>query len=74
MRINKDEKFGVPTNYFGIGATTGGYTLEFSADGENWTSIEKDTPANEVHIVSGCPKNMFWRLRGNTEDNVLIKW
>ena len=73
MLVKQEQKFGVPTNYFTIGASESGYTLEFSVDGEKWTAIEKSTPANDVHIVSGCPKNLYWKCVGNTGD-VLVQW
>lgn len=73
MKITAEQKFGVPTNYFSIGAAESEYELNFSVDGEKWTSIGKTTPANEVHLISECPKNLFWKLVGNTGD-VLVQW
>ena len=73
MKILNEQKFGVPTESFAVGATSAGYTLEYSADGVNWTSLDKSTPANEVHLISGCPKNVFWRLKNNVGE-ALIQW
>lgn len=74
MKIKLEESFGVPTTAFAIGATTGGYTLQFSVDNENWTNANTATSANETHIINGCPKNLYWRLKDNTDENVLVQW
>lgn len=74
MKINQEQKFGVPTNYFSIGTTASGYTLEYSVDGINWTGLKTQTPPNEVHIVSDCPKNLWWRMHGNRDNDVLVQW
>lgn len=73
MKITGENSFGIATNYFTIGAAENAYELEFSVDNEKWTGVGKETPANEVHIVSGCPKNLFWHLKGNTGE-VLIQY
>lgn len=74
MLVNKEEKFSIATTAFSIGTSSSGYEVEFSLDGVNWTTCEKQTPPNECTIVNGCSKNLYWRLKGNTDNNVLIQW
>lgn len=68
MLINSEKIFGIPTNAFAVGYSTSGYTLEYSADGENFTAWDKPTPANEVLVVTGVPKGLSFRLKDNTDD------
>lgn len=73
MKINGEKKFSVCSNYFAISAVDVDYTLQFSVDGENWTAVDGVTPAGENHIISGCPRNLYWRMKDNTGD-ALIQW
>lgn len=73
MKITGEQSFGIATHYFSIGACESNYTLQFSVDNETWTDCDGETPAGENHIISGCPKNLYWRLKDNTGD-ALIQW
>lgn len=68
FKVSDTNPFQVPAENFGIGATSGGFTLQYSADGETWTSWSQATPANENTIVCNAPKNFNWRLNGNSGD------
>lgn len=68
MKITDEQVFGIPTNSFSVGFSTTGYTLNYSADGQNFTAWEEATPANEVLVVNGIPKGMGFKLVGNTGD------
>lgn len=73
MKIVDEKPFGIPTNYFTLGYSSTGYILEYSVDGVNWTSIEEATPANETHIISQCPKNLYWRCLNNVGE-ILVQY
>lgn len=73
MKVEKEQVFGIPTTSFGVSASTSGYTLAYSADGETWTNYTEATPANEVLIVNGTPKGFSFKLVGNT-DTVYIQY
>lgn len=68
MKVSNEQVFGVPTTSFGVGYSLSGYTLEYSADGENFTPWHEPTPANEVLIVNGAPKGFSYRLKDNVGD------
>lgn len=73
-KINKAEIFQVPADKFIIGASTSGYTFNYSADGVVWNAWQDATPANKNQIVIGLPMNSYVKLVGNTSDNVLIRY
>ena len=73
-KINKAEPFSVPADKFIIGASTSGYTLNYSADGVTWTAWEDATAANKNQVVIGLPVNTYVKLVGNTADNILIRY
>ena len=69
IKVKDEEMFQVPgANHFGIGASTNGYTLNYSSDGSTWTAWTAATPANENTIVANCPANFCWKLAGNSGD------
>lgn len=67
MKVQGEEKFGIPTQNFAISASTSGYTLAYSADGESFTEWSEPTPAGEVLVVSEAAKGMTYKLVGNTD-------
>lgn len=71
--INGDEQFQVLAHSFSVGYTNG-YTLQYSADGVNFTSWTAATPANEVLVVNGVAKNMWFKLSGNTTTATTINY
>lgn len=68
MKIQGEQIFGIPTNYFGISPSESGYTLEYSADGKNFTAWTQETPAGENAFVCHVPKGSSFRLSGNSGD------
>lgn len=71
--INGETPFQVLAHSFSVGFTNG-YTLQYSADGVNYTSWTAATPANEVLIVNGVAKNMWFKLDGNTTAETSINY
>lgn len=72
LYINQESKFSVDEKTFSVAPTSSGYTLNYSADGENFTPWGEATPANENLIVNGCAKGQVFKLVGNTDENVRI--
>lgn len=70
--INKEEAKQIGAHSFSVAPTTGGFTIAYSADGISFTNYSEATPANEVLLVNGCPKNAWWKLVGNVDDNVVV--
>ncbi len=68
MKISGEKTFSVPTNGFAVSPSAEGYTLQYSADGRDFTDYDEATPADEVLVVNGCPKNMSFKLKGNESD------
>lgn len=71
--ITAEESFGIPTDSFSVSPSNESYTLEYSVDGVEFTSWSAATPANEVLMVCGCPKNTIFRLKNN-ESEVKINY
>lgn len=69
--INGEEVFRLPYGSAIIGRTSEGYTLEYSADGKNWEEAD-EVPANTSWVITGAPRNTYFRLLGNVDDNVAI--
>jgi hypothetical protein len=65
MKVQGEEVFSVPTERFAISPSNEGYTLNYSADGVNFTAIDEATPANEVGVFVDAPKGMSYKLVGN---------
>ena len=74
MRIllSKEEAKQIGAHSFSVAPTSAGFTIAYSADGINFTNYSEATPANEVLLVNGAPKNVFWKLVGNVDDNVVV--
>ena len=73
-KVNKAEPFQIPADKFIIGASASGYTLNYSADGINWTAWDEATTSNTNQVVVGIPINTYIKLVGNNTDNILIRW
>lgn len=63
--INGEQPFQVAAHSFSV-YSDDAYTLNYSADGENYTAWGDSTPAGEVLIVNGVAKGMYFYLEGNT--------
>lgn len=71
--INGEQQFQVPAHSFSVGFTAG-YTLQYSADGKDFTAWSAATPANEVLVVNGVGKDMWFKLSGNTTTATTINY
>lgn len=72
--INKEDIFQARGSKVAIAATTSGYTLQYSVDGKDFDDYQEEIPANENLIVSDVISGMFFKLAGNTDDNVTVRF
>jgi len=63
--------FQIPAANFAISPSTEGYTLNYSADGENFTAWDTATQAATTEVVCNAPIGMYFKLVGN-ESTVTI--
>jgi len=68
--IHGENPFKAIGSSFAVAGTSAGYTLQYSIDKVNWSSWDESTPANEELVVNGVVHYMWFRLRGNEDENV----
>ena len=71
LKISGETPFQVTAHSCAISPSEQGYTLQYSADGVNYTSWSEATPANENTIVNGLAWGTYLRLSGNTSEVVI---
>lgn len=73
IKVNGENKFSAKKFQFAVAPTTSGYQVAYSADGENWTlDADAIVPANENLIYLGAMQYMWYKLVGNTDEEVNI--
>ena len=68
IKITGEQPFQVLGTSFAVSPSAEGYTLNYSANGVEYTAWEEATPANEVLVVNGVAKLMYFKLVGNASD------
>lgn len=68
IKIKGEQPFQVLAHSFAATPSAEGYTLNYSANGEEYTAWEEATPANETLVVNGVAKLMYFKLVGNQSD------
>lgn len=68
IKITGEQPFQVLATSFAVSPSAEGYTLNYSANGVEYTAWEEATPANEVLVVNGVAKLMYFKLVGNASD------
>lgn len=73
IRLNKESVFTVKSDCFAVAPTTSGYQVAYSADGTNFT-LDEDAvvPAGENLVYLGAMKYAWYKLVGNTDDDVNV--
>lgn len=71
-KINGQQPFQVEAHSFSVSPSTEGYTLNYSADGIDYTAYEENTPADEVLIVNGIARGQWFYLAGNNSEVSII--
>lgn len=74
INVNKEDVFSSRGATMAIAATSAGYTLNYSVDGVNWSAYEEAVPANENLVVTDMVQGMYFKLVGNADDNVIVKF
>lgn len=68
FKITGETPFQVLAHSFSVSPSAEGYTLNYSADGYNYTAYTEATPANENLIVNGIAAGMYFKLSGNASE------
>ena len=74
FKVSGETPFQVGASRFCIGQTEAGYTLNFSVNGEDWTAWTDGTLANTDQVVVNAAAGMYFKLAGNTSENVEVSW
>ena len=69
--VSGETPFQIMAHSCAISPSEQGYTLQYSANGVDYTSWDEATPANENLIVNGLAYGTFLRLSGNTSEVVI---
>lgn len=76
IRVNGQDSFRALKSTFTVSKTSSGYTLQWCTFNSNsdsdWQSFSTPVPANDSLIVNGVTPFVFFRLSGNTDQDVLI--
>ena len=68
IKVQGEQPFQVLAHSFSCSPSEERYTLNYSADGKDYTAYTEETPAGEVLIVNGVAKNMYFKLVGNNSE------
>lgn len=71
-KVNGEAPFQVLASNFSIGPSNEGYTLQISADGNNYSDLFTVGP-DTTRMVTGVANGSFYRLSGN-ESEVSVNW
>lgn len=71
--ISREQPFSVLATNFSISPSSSGYVLQVSADGINYTDLFA-VGANITRMVTNVASGSYYKLSGNTDDNVTINW
>ena len=73
IKVNGEQKFTAKKESFAVAPTTSGYQVAYSANGIDWT-LDPDAvvPANENLIYLGSMQYAWYKLSGNTDNDVNI--
>ena len=68
IKITGEQPFQVLATSFAATPSAEGYTLQYSATGEDFTSWPDPVPGNETLVVHGVAKLTYFKLKGNQSD------
>lgn len=74
IKISGEQPFQVGAPNFAISPSVSGYTLNYSADGVHFTPWEEGTPADTTQVVAHAALGMYFKLVGNTSDDITVTW
>ena len=70
-KVTNEEAFQVEASNFAISPSATGYTLNYSADGVNFTPWSEGTLADITQVVACAACGMYYKLVGNVGDVVI---
>lgn len=69
LKIDGEQPFQLSSAHsFAVSPSEEDYTLQYSADGYDYTDWEEETPAGETLFVINVPKNTYYKLSGNASE------
>ena len=66
--ITGEQPFQILAHSFSVSPSAEGYTLNYSANGTEYTAWTEATPANETLVVNSIAKSMWFKLSGNNSE------
>lgn len=72
FKINGQQPFQILSDSFSISPSLEGYTLQVSADGENYSDLFQVSP-NTTKMCTGMANGSYYRLSGNNSE-VTVNW
>ena len=71
IKVKDEAAFQVEAENFAISPSHTGYTLNYSADGVNFTPWSEGTLAEVTQVVACAAVGMYYKLVGNVGDVVI---
>ncbi len=71
IKVKDEAAFQVEASNFAISPSPTGYTLNYSADGVNFTPWSEGTLAEVTQVVACAAVGMYYKLVGNVGDVVV---
>lgn len=68
FKVLGEEVFQVEAANFAISPSASGYTLNYSADGVNFTPWEEITDADKTQVVACAARGMYYKLVDNISE------
>ena len=72
LQISGEKPFQVLAHSFSVSPSNENYTLQYSANGTEWTSFETEVPADENLVVVNCAFGQYIKLSGNNSEVTVI--
>ena len=72
LQISGEKPFQVLAHSFSVSPSNENYTLQYSANGTEWTSVETEVPADENLVVVNCAFGQYIKLSGNNSEVTVI--
>lgn len=68
FKVTGEKAFQVEAHSFAVSPSAEGYTLNYSADGVNFTACEDSTAAGDNLAVVDFARGMYFKLVGNASE------
>lgn len=72
LQISGEKPFQVLAHSFSVSPSNENYTLQYSANGTEWTSVDTEVPADENLVVVNCAFGQYIKLSGNNSEVTVI--